>query len=324
MLIIAYNQFKIIMSEFPELENLEKQKLKRIVMPKDAKCYVCGCGRDYIKLRRYNEYCLCEKHFNQLNKYHKIIDSTPRQRKKSEDELKCCICGDLKMASFGGKPYCRRHYLQMTRHGETFNTIYEENEWIDCGNYYECILKDKNSNEVARTKIDKEDYDKLKDFKLYARHQTDKWYALISEKGTSKKYFVHRFLMGLKDSEYSINEVVDHINGNSLDNRKSNLRICTQHENSKNGRKTNRIVGISFIKNYNGTNKSKWTARICHNYKTIYLGYYDTAEEALLARLKKEQELCGEYGPNKDLYYVLNHPSPIKELHKYINSLEGA
>ena len=116
----------------------------------------------------------------------------------------------------------------MTRHGETFNTIYEENEWIDCGNYYECILKDKNSNEVARTKIDKEDYDKLKDFKLYARHQTDKWYALISEKGTSKKYFVHRFLMGLKDSEYSINEVVDHINGNSLDNRKSNLRMLFQ------------------------------------------------------------------------------------------------
>ena len=43
----------------------------------------------------------------------------------------------------------------------------------------------------------------------------------------------------------------------------------------------------------------------------------------IIARLKKEQELCGEYGPNKDLYYVLNHPSPIKELHKYINSLEG-
>ena len=56
----------------------------------------------------------------------------------------------------------------------------------------------------------------------------------------------------------------------------------------------------------------------------IKLFIQDTAEEALLARLKKEQELCGEYGPNKDLYYVLNHPSPIKELHKYINSLEGA
>lgn len=56
----------------------------------------------------------------------------------------------------------------MTRHGETFNTIYEENEWIDCGNYYECILKDKNSNEIARTKIDKEDYGKLKGIKLYA------------------------------------------------------------------------------------------------------------------------------------------------------------
>ena len=38
--------------------------------------------RNYVKLRRYNEYCLCEKHYNQLDKYHKITDSTPRQRKK--------------------------------------------------------------------------------------------------------------------------------------------------------------------------------------------------------------------------------------------------
>lgn len=152
------------------------------------------------------------------------------------------------MASFEGKPYCRRHYLQITRHGETFNTIYEENEWIDCGDYYECILKDKNSNEVARTKIDKEDYDKLKDFKLYARHQTDKWYALVSEKGTGKKYFVHRFLMGLKDSKYSINEVVDHINGDSLDNRKSNLRICTNKKILKMEEKLIELLEFPLLK----------------------------------------------------------------------------
>lgn len=312
------------MKEFIELENLEKKPQKREVMPKDAICYVCGKGRDYIRLRKYNEYCLCEKHYNQVDKYHKITDPSPRTRKKDTEELKCCVCGELKFSSFNGKPYCRRHYIQMYRHGKVFNTIYEENEWIDCGNYYECVLKDKNSIEIGRTKIDKEDYDLLKDYKIYMRHQTNKNYAVMSEKGSSKKYFVHRILLGIKDDQFSINKVVDHINGDSLDNRKSNLRICAQQDNAKNGRKKGKIIGISLIKNYNGTDISKWTARICHNYKTIYLGYYDNQEEALLARIRKEKELCGEYGPNKDLYYVLDHPFPIEELHKFISSLEGA
>lgn len=312
------------MNDFKELENLEKKSQKREVMPKDAVCYVCGKGRDYIRLRKFNEYCLCEKHYNQLEKYHKITDPTPRERKKSLEELQCCICGDLKMGSIDGKPYCRRHYIQMTRHGEIFNTIYESNEWINCGDYYECILKDKDTHEIGRTKIDKEDYDKLKNYKIYMRHQGSKQYAVMSEKGTNKKYFVHRFLLELKNEKFSIDKVVDHINGDSLDNRRANLRVCSQYENSKNSRKKGKVVGVKLIKNYNGTNKFKWMSSICHNYKTIYLGYYDTKEEALLSRIKKEKELCGEYGPNRDLYYVLDHSSPIEELCKFLSSLEEA
>ena len=51
-----------------------------------------------------------------------------------------------------------------------------------------------------------------------------------------------------------------------------------------------------------------------NNYKCFNLGVYETYEEAVLARIRKERELCGEYGANKDLYYVLDFSSPIDEL----------
>ena len=308
-----------IQEKVKELENLKQIKSTRHQMPNDAVCYICGTDRKEARMRRYNEFCLCEKHYAQMEKYQKITDPTPRKHKISSEDRKCCICGELKMGEINGKNYCRKHYIQMSRHGEIKPTIYDKNQWIDCGEYYECILYNKNAQEVGRTKIDKEDYEKLKDFKIYMRNQVGKNYAHFSIKGSGKKIAVHRFLTGLVDVKYSIDQVVDHINGDSLDNRKSNLRICTQHQNAQNSRKAGKIIGVKFIKSYNGTNKSKWTASIMSNYKTIYLGYYDNKEEAIIARLKKEKELCGEYGPNKNLFYILDHSSPIEELKKVLS-----
>ncbi len=54
------------------------------------------------------------------------------------------------------------------------------------------------------------------------------------------------------------------------------------------------------------------------NYKSIHLGTFETYEEAVLARLIKERELCGEFGPNKDFYYIISHPSPIQELKRVL------
>ena len=124
--------------------------------------------------------------------------------------------------------------------------------------------------------------------------------------------------MGLKDIRYNLDIAVDHINGDSLDNRCNNLRICTQEDNMKNIRKKNHIVGVGWLK----ANK-KWTARITHNYKNIHIGNYALYEEAVLARITKEKELIGEFGANKDLYYIINLPSPLEEIRKVINIPEN-
>lgn len=84
----------------------------------------------------------------------------------------------------------------------------------------------------------------------------------------------------------------------------------------KNIRKNYKIVGVCWLK-YN----KKWNARIMNNYSHIHIGNYDTYEKAILARITKEKELCGEYGPNKELFYVLDYPSPIEEIKKKISEM---
>jgi len=80
---------------------------------------------------------------------------------------------------------------------------------------------------------------------------------------------------------------IDHINGNRLDNKISNLRIVTQNQNQQN-RKPNRngtgVKGVSKIKN-------GFSAQIGHNGQKTYLGFFKTKEEAGAAYVKAAQKL---------------------------------
>lgn len=185
----------------------------------------------------------------------------------------------------------------------TERTIYDPNEYILHDDYAECITYDKEGNETARIKVDLDKVEELKQFKIYIRKQGGD--AAISING--KKVLLHRYLMGIHEEEYSIKKVVDHINGDKLDDRVQNLRVCEHKDNMKNIRKGNKVIGVSQLKN------GKWAARIMHNYKGMHLGYFDTEQEAVIARLTKEFELCGDYGPNKDLYHLLGHCSKAGE-----------
>jgi hypothetical protein len=106
---------------------------------------------------------------------------------------------------------------------------------------------------------------------------------------------MYRLIMGEPPEGYEI----DHINGDNKDNRKSNLRFCTHAQNSKN-RKLNKnnkygAKGISFDGRGNLT--KPWRVYINQH---VYVGSFETLEEARNAREKAEQKLQGEFARAKE------------------------
>lgn len=229
------------------------------------------------------------------------------KKSNSLEETKCTACDAKAFARFEDIPYCKKHYMQMYHKGRIVKrTIYDPNEYILYKDYAECLTYNKDGEETARIKVNLDKVEELKQYKIYIRKQGgDTWYAAINM--DSKKVLLHRYLMDVYQKEYSVNCVVDHINGDKLDNRLENLRICEHKDNMKNIRKKNKVTGVTQLKN------GKWSARIMHNYNGINLGYFDNEQDAILARVTKEFELCGEFGPNKDLYYLLDHDSKARE-----------
>lgn len=107
-----------------------------------------------------------------------------------------------------------------------------------------------------------------------------------------KKVHAHRLVINAGD--YNVNNQVDHINGNTLDNRKENLRIVTSRQNGLNSsiRKDNTsgVTGVCWDKK-----KQQWCVRVYENEVAIYLGYFDKFEDAIKARIKGEEKYYGEY-----------------------------
>lgn len=97
-----------------------------------------------------------------------------------------------------------------------------------------------------------------------------------------KQYLYHLIL--------NTEDLIDHINNNPLDNRKQNLRVCNNSDNSLNQkiskRNTSGVTGVSFCQR-----KQKWRARIQYKYKE-YTKYFNTKEEAI----KQRQEWEIEFG----------------------------
>jgi hypothetical protein len=117
-----------------------------------------------------------------------------------------------------------------------------------------------------------------------------KWlYACHRIHGFGKKVQLHRLLIGAFEGE-----VVDHINGDTLDNRLRNLRVCTNAENIRNSRRRagsgSQFKGVTRIK---GTDR--WRAQIMVNGCKMYLGSFRDEESAARRYDEKAKELHGEF-----------------------------
>jgi hypothetical protein len=146
--------------------------------------------------------------------------------------------------------------------------------------------------------IDEEDYERVTSLKWNTSLNLDprnKRYFIHSYRDTTGKLCnisLHRFILGLIKYDGII---CDHINGDTLDNRKSNLRKCNKEGNARNvrisKRNTTGYKGVVFHKR-----DKKYQANITVCNKKIHLGYYNTPEEAYRAYCKASEKYHGEFG----------------------------
>ena len=130
------------------------------------------------------------------------------------------------------------------------------------------------------TLIDSEEYEKVSQYKWYLNstgYAVRNEYTKVNGKWKLKIILMHRVLLSAPKGK-----VVDHINNDSLDNRKNNLQICSQLENLRKKRmqknNTSGYRGVSWYKNL-----QKWSAEIWVDRKRINLGYFKDGNEAAKA-----------------------------------------
>jgi hypothetical protein len=146
--------------------------------------------------------------------------------------------------------------------------------------------------------VDDEDYPKLGRFTWrknnygYVVREVHIGYVLKEgrKKRVRKMVLLHRSIIGMLSKKL----VVDHINGDPLDNRRENMRVCTRSQNIRNAKikKTNKsgYKGVSWFKR-----KRKWVAYIHYMYKSYHLGYFNDLEDAAKAYDKAALQYFGEY-----------------------------
>lgn len=150
-------------------------------------------------------------------------------------------------------------------------------------------------NTNAEFYFDLEDYDKIKNYCWCEVIDKNKGYRWLNawDVNTNKLVKMHQIILG---------KYCDHVNRNTLDNRKKNLRPSTFSENMKNRSKfknnTSGITGVSW-----NSKCQKWVSYINdNNHKRIWLGKFVDKEDAIRARLKAEQEYYGDFAPQRHLF----------------------
>lgn len=137
--------------------------------------------------------------------------------------------------------------------------------------------------------VDDELFDWLNQWKWNVRDCGVGRYAQRTRPSDHTNLQMHRVILGAKPGE-----IVDHINGNGLDNRRCNLRLCSQAENTRNRKKSqlsrSKFKGVLWSESH-----QKWRARIAAGNRRVHLGWFLTEIEAARAYNYAALRLHGQF-----------------------------
>lgn len=145
-----------------------------------------------------------------------------------------------------------------------------------------------------RATVDDEDFERLNQFRWCA-HKIGHSYRAMRRQWVTKDdtfiVYMHRQVLRMEQGD---GRIVDHVSGDGLDNRKTNLRFATKASNAWNSRKrsdnTSGYKGVS-----RESRRGVWQAQIVANGEREFIGYFPTAEQAHTAYSERCKALHGEF-----------------------------
>ena len=204
-----------------------------------------------------------------------------------------CSCGNTVVVSItnlrnGNTKSCGCLRKELDEKGGSCKKEFNKH-WIEDG----VLFFSDERNNVCQ--VDKEDYNKIKNYHWYKSTSNGYWYAYLSKFG--RKIELHRVIM--ETTEKGTKVKVDHFDRNKDNNKKENLTVTNSSINAINSSirndNTSGFIGVSKY-------KDKWQAHIQKNGKQKNLGAYNNIEEAIFIRLQAEKELFGKFAPQRHLF----------------------
>lgn len=215
---------------------------------------------------------------------------------------KCAICGTTAekkiITTVHGIPMCSKHKAQFYRHGKIIDktpiTTQDKNQIILFDDHAEIIIRNKTNAKEYRAIIDLDDVARVSKYKWRYEFQGPiKHGYVVTGNSKNGKTYLHRLIIN-----YSGELQVDHINRNTLDNRKNNLRIVQQIINAQN---------VTTERNNIEVRNDKFRVNIVRFKRRFLFGLYDTVTEAekilneFLMWISENQETMTEnYYDNKN------------------------